>query len=84
MKLTGTACSTLGIGDVLPQWKNLGYEITVKSSAPEQDVMRVLDLAHRESHVRGDFEHAFDVKQTVTINEPQKSVTNSINSEKFL
>ena len=64
------------IGDVPPHWKSLGYSITVESSAPEEDVMRVLDLAHRQSHVRGDFEYAFDIKRTVTINAPQEAVTN--------
>lgn len=67
------------IGDVPPHWKRLNYNITVESSAPEEDVMRVLDLAHRQSHVRGDFEHAFDVKRKVMINTPQESITNSIN-----
>lgn len=56
--------------------KSLGYNITVESSAPEEDVIRVLDMAHRQSHVRGDFEHAFDVKRTVMINAPQETITN--------
>lgn len=60
------------IGDVSPHWKSLSYNITVVSPASEADVMRVLDLAHRQSHVRGDFEHAFDVKRTVTIKAPKK------------
>lgn len=67
------------IGDVPPHWKSIGYNITVVSTAPEEDVMRVLDLAHRQSHVRGDFEHAFDVKRTVTIDAPQVTMTNEIN-----
>ena len=63
------------IGDVAPHWKSLSYKITIESSAPEEDVMRVLDLAHRQSHVRGDFEHAFDIKRTVMINAPKKVTT---------
>ena len=56
------------IGDVSPHWKHISYSITVISEAPKEDVKRVLELAHRQSHVRGDFEHAFDVKRKVTIN----------------
>lgn len=67
------------IGDVSSHWKSISYNITVVSSAPEADVMRVLDLAHRQSHVRGDFEHAFDVKRTVSIDAPQGTMTNEIN-----
>lgn len=64
------------VGDVSPHWKSLSYDITVVSTAPEEDVRRVLDLAHRQSHVRGDFEHAFNVKRTVSIDTPQVTVMN--------
>lgn len=64
------------IGNVSPHWKSLGYNITVVSSAAETDIMRVLDLAHQQSHVRGDFEHAFNVKRTVSIDVPQVTMAN--------
>jgi len=63
--------SMFNIGDVPPYFQNLGYHVTVISSAPESEIMKVLDLAHSQSHVRSDFEHAFDVKRSVTINTPQ-------------
>ncbi|HKK45456.1 MAG TPA: OsmC family protein [Balneolaceae bacterium] len=59
------------IGDAPPHWQNISYHVTVESPATEEEVMRVLDMAHSQSHVRADFEHAFDVKRTVTINTSQ-------------
>lgn len=61
------------IGNVPSHWKSIGYNISVTSTAPEEDVIQVLDLAHRQSHVRGDFEHAFDIKRTITINGSQRT-----------
>lgn len=63
--------SLFNIGDVPSHWESLGYNITVVSTAPEEDVIRVLDLAHSQSHVRGDLEHSFDIERTVNINTPE-------------
>lgn len=72
------------LGDVPPHWESIGYSITVVSTASEEDVMHVLDLAHRQSHVRGDFEHSFEVKRTVTIHDPNGTTTSKITDRKLL
>lgn len=48
-------------------WSAISYHISVESDAPEADIMRVLDKAHRQSHVRGDFEHPHHLKRKITI-----------------
>jgi len=65
--------SMFDISDVSPYFQNLDYHITVSSSAPEADVMRVLNLAHNHSHVRSDFENALHINRTVSIKEPKAS-----------
>ena len=59
-----------GVGDVPPRWKSLRYILTVESDAPEEEIRRVVELAHRQSHVRGDFEHPFAVGREVRIVAP--------------
>lgn len=61
------------VGNVPSHWAAIRYHISVESTAPEGEVMRVLDKAHQQSHVRGDFEHAHTVKRQVTINLPASS-----------
>lgn len=56
------------IGDVPSRWSAIRYHINVESNAPEVEVMNVLDKAHQQSHVRGDYEHNHKVERKVTIN----------------
>lgn len=57
------------LGEVPSRWSTIRYHITVESTASEKDVMRVLDKAHQQSHVRGDYEHMHQIERSVTINE---------------
>ncbi len=64
-----TSC-LFNVNNVPARWQSIRYHIRVESTAPEADVMRVLDAAHNQSHVRGDFEHPFTVGREVTITKP--------------
>lgn len=52
-----------GVNDVPAHWKSISYVATVESNAPEKEIQKVLDLAHKHSHVRGDLEHAFHIER---------------------
>lgn len=52
-----------GVNDVPAHWKSISYVATVKSNANEKEIQKVLDLAHKYSHVRGDLEHAFHIER---------------------
>lgn len=56
-----------GIDGVPAHWSAIRYHISVESTATEEEVMRVLDKAHNHSHVRGDFEHPFEIKRKISI-----------------
>jgi uncharacterized OsmC-like protein len=52
-----------GINNIPAHWKRISYAAHVESEAPEEDIQKVLDLAHHYSHVRGDLEHAFRIER---------------------
>lgn len=56
----------LGVSDdVFPGYDQVRYTVTVDSSAPRVDVLRVLDTADRYSPYRDVFSRANDVRRTV-------------------
>lgn len=57
----------LGVGDAAPRFRRLRYRITAESTAPEDDVRRVLDAAHAHSPTRDTLEHAFTIERDVRI-----------------
>ena len=62
----------LGIADdVPPGYTQVRYAVTVASSAPEDDVRRMLDTADRYSPYRDVFARAHDVRRDVRITQPQ-------------
>lgn len=62
----------LGIDDeVPPGYTQVRYIVTVASSAPEEDVLRVLDTADRYSPYRDVFARAHDVRREVRISAMQ-------------
>lgn len=63
------------VGNAPTHWGAIRYQITVESPASEEDVMRVLDAAHKQSHLRGDFEHAFTVGREIRIVKTDKIQT---------
>jgi uncharacterized OsmC-like protein len=52
-----------GVNDVPARWKSISYTAYVESNASEEDIQKVLELAHSHSHVRGDLEHAFCIER---------------------
>lgn len=56
-----------GLDEVPSHWSAIRYHITVESSASKEEVRRVLDYAHRQSHVRGDFEYGHKIDRKITI-----------------
>lgn len=58
------------LGGVSSHWSSIAYKIIVESTASEDKVMKVLDMAHKQSHVRGDFEHSFKVERKINIKNP--------------
>jgi uncharacterized OsmC-like protein len=56
-----------GVNDIPCHWKAIRYLVNIESDAPEEDIRKVLDLAHDHSHVRGDLEHEFHVERTIKI-----------------
>ncbi|MGB2695354.1 MAG: OsmC family protein [Dehalococcoidia bacterium] len=60
-----------GIDDsVRPGWTGLRYVVIVESSAPEADVLRLLDEADAHSPLRDDFSRAMTVGREVRISAP--------------
>jgi uncharacterized OsmC-like protein len=51
-------------------WTDLRYTVSVASTAPEADVMRVLDEADAHSPLRDDFSRAFTIEREVRISAP--------------
>lgn len=60
----------LGVGDAAPRFTGLRYRITAESTAPKEDVRRVLDAAHAHSPIRDSLEHAFAIERDVQIEAP--------------
>lgn len=52
-----------GVDDIPARWKNISYTARIDSPASEENIQKVLELAHRHSHVRGDLEHAFRIER---------------------
>lgn len=72
-----------GIGGVPAHWSAIRYHISVESTAPEEEVMHVLDKAHNHSHVRGDFEHSFEIERKISIIKSNfDRVSNSVKVDK--
>lgn len=63
-----------GIDGVPPYWSAIRYHIAVESPAPVAEVMRVVDKAHQQSHVRGDYEHEHLIERKISITNPAKSI----------
>ncbi len=63
-----------GVGNIPAYWSAIRYHIFVESTASEADIRRVLDKAHKQSHVRGDFEYPHKIERSVTIRKPQEQV----------
>lgn len=57
----------LGVDDTAPRFTGLRYRITAESTAPEEDVQRVLDAARAHSPVHDSLEHAFTIEHDVQI-----------------
>ncbi len=59
-----------GVGDVAAGWSGLRYRATVESPAPEADVRRVLEKAHRHSQMRDSFGRPLAVEADVQVVAP--------------
>lgn len=57
----------LGIDDRPSGSKELRYNVTIESSATEDDIMKVLDAADRYSPLLDDFKRAITVKRNVNL-----------------
>lgn len=66
------ARGAFGIDDMLPGWTAIRYRVTIESSAPEADIMRVLDAAHNLSTLTDNFSRAFAVDREVKIVAPNE------------
>jgi hypothetical protein len=64
----------LGVSDeVPPGYLQVRYVVTVRSSAPEADVLRLLDTADKYSSYRDVYARAHDVRREVRILPPDDS-----------
>lgn len=52
-----------GVNGVPAHWKKIAYSASVDSPASEEDIQKVLELAHKHSHIRGDLEYAFHIER---------------------
>ncbi len=59
------AAGQFGVTDEPPGWQRIRYKVFVESSAPEEDVMRVIEKADRHSPVRDDFTRAIPIERFV-------------------
>ena len=57
-------------GDVRPAYSAIRYAVRVESSAPEEDVLRVLDTADRYSSYVDLYAHGVPLKRDVQISSP--------------
>lgn len=55
------------VGNVPARWKAIRYNIKIESRSPEKEIHKVLDLAHQQSHVRGDLEFPFKIERKIKI-----------------
>lgn len=60
----------LGVDGAAPRFTGLRYRITAESTAPKDDVRRVLDAARAHSPVHDSLEHAFTIERDVHIVAP--------------
>lgn len=60
----------LGVTDEHPGFSSIRYHVRIESSAPEEDIRRVIDQADRLSPVRDDFARAIPIARTVEISHP--------------
>lgn len=56
--------------DVPPGYLRMRYVVTVESSAPDEEVLRVLDTADRHSSIRDDFARAIELEREVRLGGP--------------
>ncbi len=57
----------LGIDDSPPGFRELRYKVTIESPAGEDEIMKVLDKADRQSPVLDDFKRAIPVRRQVEL-----------------
>lgn len=57
----------LGVGNTAPRFTGLRYQVTAESTAPKEDVRRVLDAAYAHSPTRDILEHAAVIERDVRI-----------------
>jgi len=62
----------LGVDGAAPRFTGLRYRITAESTAPEEDVQRVLDAARAHSPVHDSLGHALTIERDVQIVAPAK------------
>ena len=68
----------LGVADdVPPGYTQVRYIVTVASSAPEENVRRVIDTADKYSPYRDVFARAHDVRREVRISTPERQTADN-------
>jgi uncharacterized OsmC-like protein len=60
----------LGIEDIPPGFTKMRYVVNIKSSAPEDKILEMLDKADRYSPVRDDFRRAIPIEREIKILSP--------------
>lgn len=56
-----------GVGDAGPGYEQVRYIVTVESEAPEEDIIRLLDLADEHTPYHSVFRHPVDLRREVRV-----------------
>ncbi len=71
------AAGQFAVGDAQPGWDRIRYRVVVQSSAPEEDVMRVIEKADQHSPVRDDFARPIPIERLIEFSRVDEHVSTS-------